>query len=133
MAENTPANQVIGSPVTATDADDDTLTYTLGGDDMASFAIDSATGQLMTLAALDFEMKASYSVEVTASDGTEEATITVTIMVTHGDPLLAEYDPNNDDVIEKADMRRAVADFFGASPTLSKADMRRLAGIYFSQ
>ena len=35
----------------------DTLTYTLGGDDMASFAIDSTTGQLMTMAALDFEME----------------------------------------------------------------------------
>ena len=49
------------------------------------------------------------------------------------DPLLAEYDPNNDRVIEKADMRRAVANFFGISPTLTKAEMRRLVGIYFSQ
>ena len=38
----------------ATDADD-TLTYTLGGDDAASFDFDEATGQLMTMAALDFE------------------------------------------------------------------------------
>ena len=38
----------IGEPVTATDADSDTLTYALGGtDDAASFDIDSATGQLM--------------------------------------------------------------------------------------
>ena len=29
-----------------------------------------------------------------------------------GDPLLTEYDPNNDGVIEKVDMRRAVANFF---------------------
>ena len=42
----------IGAPVKATDADDDMLTYTLGGADMASFDIDSATGQLMTMAAL---------------------------------------------------------------------------------
>ena len=52
--------------------------------------------------------------------------------VTAGDPLLAEYDPDGDGMIERADMRRAVANFFGPSPTLSRADMRRLVGIYFS-
>ena len=50
-----------------------------------------------------------------------------------GDPLLAEYDPDGDDVIEMADMRRAVANFFGSSPTLTRADMRRLVTIYFSE
>ena len=48
------------------------------------------------------------------------------------DPLLVGYDPNADGVIEKADMRRAVADFFGQQPTLTKADMRRLVAIYYS-
>ena len=48
------------------------------------------------------------------------------------DPLLVEYDPNADGVIEKADMRRAVADYFGQQPTLTKPDMRRLVAIYFS-
>ena len=53
-------------------------------------------------------------------------------MVSAGDPLLAEYDPNGDGVIEKADMRRAVANFFGPSPTLNRSDMRRLVSIYFN-
>ena len=34
-----------------------------------------------------------------------------------GDQLLAEYDPNGDGVIEKADMRKAVAKFFKDRPT----------------
>ena len=43
VAENTAAGENIGAPVAATDADaGDTLTYTLGGTDMASFAIDPA-------------------------------------------------------------------------------------------
>ena len=71
VAEDTAAGMDIGAPVAATDADNDTLTYTLGGTDRASFAINRATGQLMTRAALDFEMKPSYSVTVTASDGEE--------------------------------------------------------------
>ena len=139
VPEKTAANTAIGAPVTATDADTgDTLAYTLGGDDAASFDIDPATGQLKTKATLDFETKTSYSVTVTATDGDAASdTITVTISVTNvdedgADALLAEYDPNNDDVIEKADMRRAVANYFGPSPTLTKAEMRRLVGIYFS-
>ncbi len=87
VAENTVADMAIGEPVEATDADaGDTLTYTLGGDDATSFAIDEATGQLMTLAALDFETKASYTVEVTATDGAGESdAIMVTITVTNMD------------------------------------------------
>ena len=62
---------------------DDTLTYTLGGDDAESFAIDGATGQLTTMAALDYETKNSYTVMVTATDSGEESdSIMVTISVT---------------------------------------------------
>ena len=52
VAENTGAGMDIGAPVTATDANDDALDYTLGGTDTASFNIDPDTGQLKTLAAL---------------------------------------------------------------------------------
>ena len=69
VAENTDPGMDIGDPVAATDVDaGDTLTYTLGGDDAASFDIDASTGQLMTSAALDFETEDSYSVTVTATD-----------------------------------------------------------------
>ena len=83
VAENTAAGQDIGAPVEATDPDDgDTLTYSLGGTDAASFDIDTSSGQLQTEDALDFETKASYTVTVTASDGSlsdsQEVTITVT-------------------------------------------------------
>ena len=232
VAENTVAGQDIGTPVAASDANRDALTYALSGTDTASFDIDPDTGQLMTLAALDYETKDTYSVTVTASDsGGLSDSIDVTITVTNvdepgavnlssqapvvgtaltasltddddeitemmwrwassdamdgtftpiggatssiytpvaddvgkhlratasytdgegsgkseratsanmvtaadtRDPLLVEYDPNADGVIEKADMRLAVADYFGQQPTLSKADMRRLVGIYFS-
>ena len=48
-----------------------------------------------------------------------------------GDQLLAEYDPNGDGVIEKADMRKAVGKFFKDPPDLTREEMRRLVGIYF--
>ena len=83
IAENTPAGRNIGSPITATDADGDTLTYTLGGIDVAAFSIISTTGQLQTLAPLDYETKKAYAVTVTVSDGKGGTdTISVAINVT---------------------------------------------------
>ena len=82
IAENTAAGIHIGRPVVATDADNDTLTYTLGGTNAAAFNIDATTGQLKTRAALDYETKRSYTVTVTVSDGSLTDTITVTINIT---------------------------------------------------
>ena len=83
VPENTSEGEDIGRPVTATDDNNDDLSYTLGGQDAASFDIDSSSGQLKTKAALDHEDKDTYTVTVTASDpSNEEATVTVTITVT---------------------------------------------------
>ena len=56
VAENTAAGKDIGAPFEATDPDTrDTLTYTLGGTDAASFDIDPSSGQLQTKEDLDYE------------------------------------------------------------------------------
>ncbi len=81
--ENTAAGENVGDPVVATDADNDTLTYRLSGDNASSFDIDSSTGQLKTKAALDHETNPSYTVTVTASDPSNASdSIDVTISVT---------------------------------------------------
>ncbi len=85
VAENTAADTDIGSPFTATDNDNDMLTWTLDGTDKASFAVDSGTGQLKTKAALDHEATSSYSVTVTVSDGTGSDTHEVSVGVTDVD------------------------------------------------
>ena len=46
VEENAAAGGNVGAPVTAMDADNDTLTYSLGGTDMASFTVDNM-GQIM--------------------------------------------------------------------------------------
>ncbi len=84
VAENTASGRNIGNPIAATDADTgDTLTYTLGGTDAASFSIVSTSGQLRTSAALNYESKSSYSVSISVSDSNGATdSIAVTINVT---------------------------------------------------
>ena len=97
--EDAAAGTAIGAPVAATDPDTevdplDTLTYALAASgDHASFAIDTATGQLKTKAGVtyDYEAKDTYTVTVTVQDGKNalgaadaavDDTIVVTINVT---------------------------------------------------
>ena len=103
----------VGAPVAATDPDDDALTYTLGGADAGSFAIDSGTGQITVGAGttLNARTKDTYTVVVTATDPSDESdTITVTITVTFD--LLNAYDANNNGVIDRDEVIAAIRDYF---------------------
>ena len=84
VMEGSAAGASVGSPVAATDAEDDALTYTLGGDDAASFALGEPAGQITVREGtmLDDDVTDSYSVTVTVSDGEESDSIDVTINVT---------------------------------------------------
>ena len=77
VAENTPRGTVLAN-YSATDADGDTVTYSLDGANKKSFMIDAATGDLMTLESLDYDSNtpcalAGCSVTVIATDGVHNA------------------------------------------------------------
>ena len=121
IEENTAPGFAIGNPVSATDEDDDTLEYTLGGTDGASFSIDSATGQLKTSDPLNYEVKDSYSVLVTASDNEgDTAEITVTISVTNGNdaPMFTDASPADRSVEENT----VSGEFFGTPVSATDED-----------
>ena len=85
FAEDTAANTDIGDAVTAADADDDSLAYSLNATGATFFDIDITSGQIKTKSGVtyDHETTPSYSVTVTAADGNSgTATIDVTITVT---------------------------------------------------
>ena len=84
VAENTAAGQNVGAVLTATDADSDTLAYTLEGTDAASFGILSTSGQIQTKAGVTYnhEAQSTYTVIVKADDsngGTDTVTVTITV------------------------------------------------------
>ena len=105
VPENSDSGTFVGGPVTATDDNDDTLTYTLwdmetGGTvgHSASFSIDWATGQIKTKMDLDAETMATYVVFVRATDpagipkatspeSANSGTVMVTITVTDVDEV----------------------------------------------
>ena len=140
VAENTAADMNIGAPVSATDADEgDTLTYTLGGADAASFDIDSTTGQLKTKAALDYETKTTYEVTVMADDGNDGTdTIDVTVTVTDVEEtgtgtVVEQYDADKNGEIDDEEVLDAVDDYFEVPPKLTREQILDIVDFYFDQ
>ena len=114
IAENSVPDTDIGSPISATDPENDNLTYTLSGTDANSFAIDDSTGQLKTNSSLDFEQKQSYSVIVSVTDNVNASvSITVTINVIDVEPEMSIISGRTQQVID------AIID---AIPSVTTAD-----------
>ena len=66
-------NQTAIGTVSATDADGDTIAYSLSGTDASSMSINSSNGILSFNSVPDYETKSSYSATVIASDGTNSS------------------------------------------------------------
>ena len=96
IAENSVVGTNVGAAVSATDVENEPLTYSLTGTDAAKFDIGASTGQITVKTGYvpNYEAKTSYSVTVNVSDKNDESgnadtviddTIAVTINVTDVD------------------------------------------------
>ena len=74
-------NQTAIGSVTASDADGDSLSYSLGGTDASSLAI-SSSGVITFGTAPDYETKTSYSVTASVTDGANAASQSITVNIT---------------------------------------------------
>ena len=110
VGSETATATAVGNPIEATDAPDDTLTYTLSGTDAAKFDIDETTGQLQTKDGekYDRETKQTYSVTVTATDSAGQSdTVEVLILVGNedepplkpGTPVVTQSPINSADLV----------------------------------
>ena len=108
IKENTDASIEIGAPIYAIDCEDRVLKYSLGGTDASSFTINTNTGQLQTLAALDYETKSTYTVTVNASDD-NGGSVSITVNINVID--VTEVVPNNPPVFsDGAATTRSIAE-----------------------
>ena len=123
-------NQTVAYRAVATDADGDTLSYSLSGTDGALFTINPATGEVSFVAAPDFENPGDadgdnvYDIVVTASDGTNSMDQTVAITVTDENevdnpPIFTS--PDSASVAENQTLAytAVAADADGGAPTYS--------------
>ena len=137
VSENAAAGADIGAPVAAEDTAGDTLTYTLGGVDAASFDIVATTGQLQTRVALNAATKSSYTVTVTATDTaglSDTVTVTITVTITVTCSTLGElgdrYDANNDCRIDRDEVIAAIRHYF--DDLISRDDVIAIIRLYFT-
>ena len=100
-------NQTMAYMAMATDADGDSLTYSLSGTDAARFSINAATGVVSFITPPDFEDPGDaggnniYNITVTASDGDNSTNHNVAITVTN---------ENDNDPIFTSDASASVAE-----------------------
>ena len=137
VAENTGAGEAVGAPVMATDAEDDAVTYALGGADADLFTIDEDTGQIRVGAGttLDYEAdKNVYEVVVTATDSLgASATVAVAIAVTNvdvGSPLADAYDVDGNEAIDQDEAVAALVDYFRGA--ITKEEAIEVLRLYFA-
>lgn len=132
-ALSAPEEQTAAGRVVATDADVDTLTYSItGGIDRNLFDIDSATGDLVFLAAPNFEAPGDsggdnvYDLVVTVSDGiTPAVSQAITVSVGNVDETPTITSPAS---FSAAEIQKAVGFVTGADPDSGAILTYALAG-----
>ena len=132
--ENSAAGVAVGAPVTAIDADNDRLSYSLAGAGATAFRIDEASGQLRTVSGVDYDHEAAdrYAVTVTADDlrgGVGRASVTIHVSDLD-EPPPAPAEPTVTPTVGETDGLEVfwIAPSASGRPTLSGYELRYRAG-----
>ena len=127
VEENQEAGTAVGDPVTASDVEGDTVTYSM---ESMYFKIDGE-GQITTTMKLDYEAMASHTVTVTASNGEGSDSIEVTIMVIDNTPPAFASDTAELMVEENQEAGTAVGDPVTASDVEGDTVTYLMESMYF--
>ena len=96
VAEDTSAGTNIGTPLSATDPNSDTLTFALTGEGASDFAVNE-DGHITVATTLDHESRPSYSLTATVSDpagGSDSTTVNITVENAE-EPGIVVFDTSN--------------------------------------
>ena len=145
--ENAPSGASVGNPITASDPNEDTVTYRIDGN---AFSIDPGTGTITADSSMDHEQEGQYTLTVTATDdhGAEaraEVLVTVNNIDEPGTVALSNSSPRAGDTITASladpdgeptgmvwQWQRGGADIPGASSssyTVAGADLGHVIGV----
>ena len=129
VAQNARTGDAVGDPVAATHPDDLVITYTLSGADAALFTVDGDTGQIRVRDAVEFELEQTFTVDLTATDSAGFGAVII-VVIEVGESLYHRYDLNRNGVIEKNEVLRAIADYFGGR--IEKPLVLEVVSLYFA-
>ncbi len=119
IAEDAAVGDTVGT-VSASDGDNDSLTYTIeSGDSDGKFAI-SSSGAVTVAAALDFESAPSHALTVQADDG-NGATATATVAITVTD-VVEDPDATRDGAVSLGDQSPSKGRQFFRNKSLDRAN-----------
>ena len=126
IRENLRAGRNVGAPVTATDGNNDRLTYSIAASD--EFEIVESTGQLRTKAELDYEGREQHFVTVTATDPgglTDTVSVTITVTDVNEGPEISRVGSAPGSVRENYDPSLVLARYTATDPEEPSAQITR--------
>ncbi|WP_445775479.1 cadherin domain-containing protein, partial [Shewanella sp.] len=105
----------------ASDQDSDPLTYSLGGTDGSDFIINQSNGEVRFANSPDYENQTSYSLTVTASDGSKSDTASVNVNIIDVDEYDVTAPTDTDSVVNSVSEGGSDGDYSGLR--VSAADL----------
>ena len=117
--------------VTATDADDDILTYSFVTGDHQKFSLNGSTGQITLTSALDYETDTSHTFTVRVSDGnmTDEISVKVQVSDVHERILVSDRTPVVRDAIRWT-LENEHGVNFDVVETITASQLERIDDLY---
>ncbi|WP_373003676.1 cadherin domain-containing protein [Sulfurimonas sp.] len=111
-------NQTSAIDINASDADNNSITYSLSGTDAASFDVNSSSGVVTFKVAPDYETKSSYSFNAIASDGVNSDTQSVTININN----ISDVIPTIENFTASIDENASIGEVLGSVTITSSGD-----------
>ena len=125
---NAGPGDAVGDPVQASHQDNLEVAYSLSGADASLFTVDEDTGQLRVREGAEIAEGQDYTVNMTATDTAGFGAIII-VAIEVVEATHHRYDVNGNGTIERDEVLKAVADYFGG--LISREEVLEVVKLYF--